>query len=271
MKDNCKFTRRCGENISIPSGVCDDERLSDAAILLYGRLQRLITEKGKGSGSANISLQAICEVTRKKRRQMIYIINNLLSAGYLRKSKTSFGAANSYALVDPLEGVHQDLTAFFEFSHYFNPKNIKASRYDDAKKLLNFLESVEWQYRKCNKPIANPAGLIHQIMTGKVKFVDEDDFVSGWWKKLLDKDLKDKKAAALLKKKEELERTETARMERWLKSLSKSEMKERREFAIDAIRRNGGMPKYGAEITIQHKMWELYTAGKKKTPTLFGR
>ncbi len=265
MKDNCKFTGR-GENISIPLDVCNDERLSDAAILLYGRLQRLIEKK---DGTINISLKLLSEDVRKSTEQIKRLIKQLISSGYLRKQKTSFGAANSYALVDPLEGVNQDLAECMQFSNIFSAIKMQALlvKYHDKKKLLFVLEALEWQYRKNNRPVPKPLGLLHTAMTKG--FTPDDDFVPGWWKAVAEKERKDKEAVKLRKKKEAEGKSEAAKMERWFESLSKSEAKERREAAMDALRKNGGLPKFGTEIVIKHKMYELFEAEKKKMPTLW--
>jgi hypothetical protein len=266
MKDNYK--KISSELHIVPLDVRNDKRLSDAAILLYGDLSRLIEKK---DGSANISIKTLCEVTRKEDRRCRILINELAAFGYLRKSKTAFGAANSYQLIDPLEGIYQDLSAFLEFSHYFSSLKMQSllSKYQDVKKLLYIIEALEWQYRKSNRTVDNPAGLIAKVMKQKA-FTAEDDFVPGWWKKIAEKERRDKEAAKMRKKKEALEKSEAAKMDRWYESLSPRERKERLETAVEALRRNGGLPKFGAEISIRHKMYELYQAEGNKTPSLFG-
>ncbi len=261
MKDKCKFTGSSGY-ILIPDDVRNDERLSDGAILLYGDLQRLIDKK---NGSANISLQTLCEVTRKKETQIKIAIRRLVSAGYLRKSKTAFGAANSYTLVDPLEGVYQDLSAFLEFSHYFSPLKMQSllSKYKDVKTLLYRLEALEWQYTKSNRPIDFPAGIIAKVMKQK-NFVPEDDFVPGWWKAKIEESRREREAKQMRKKKEALEKSEAVKMKKFLDSLSGDEFTDLREKAIKALKRNGGIPQFGAEIVIKNKMYELSLGGRGK-------
>lgn len=237
----------------IPLLVQRDRRLLDGAKILYGEIKRL---EFKHEGMISVNISELSRAINKNDRQTRKLINQLVEAGWLLKEKTVFTGPNQYTLITPEDIIYRELSDFLSVSKTFKQLKLQdvLTKFNGAK-LLRTLEALEWTYRDSTRPVEKPLALIRKAMRTGVTL--DAGFESGWWKERI---VREKKRAASRRKAKAEEKAlaaERDQIESWYQSLPAKERDRLREEAINELRTNGGLPKFGKEPTIKNKMWEL--------------
>jgi len=199
------------------------------------------------------------------RRYAVEYIGQLYKSGWLEKDGLP-GQPITYIVVTPDDRVYNDLLSFLEVSKFFHKLKLDdlLKKYKHRRKLLNILEIYEFQYEKSGKPINNPTALIRSGYYGAVR--PEPGFKSGFWKsRVVDKQIQkeqDKRITETAKADKEFREQLDIFMDLYNSWPLVKQIKLRDE-AIKAINGNGGMPRFGAELKIKFKMFELHEAEEK--------
>ncbi|MBI4847547.1 MAG: hypothetical protein HY808_03090 [Nitrospirae bacterium] len=238
---------------------------SDGALITWAMMLKFPELHGEAQN------RKIAEIRGYKKRQIKRHKEELAKYGACQVIERN-GRIVEYIPVDPAEFIRIKTTKFLQQSRYF--QNLHAGPFSDmqsrdAEKLYYILSGLEFQYRVSKRDMKDAMQLLHTCFN--VAFNPVKAFKAAgpdWWEKVQEHEQSEKerkKKAAEDKKQKAAEREalkakekeEEQEIKNFISSLSEAEYNRLEKLARSAMRKNGGIPPYGAKIFIEEKMYEL--------------